>query len=187
MWTWGVYWKRGSPTLAWHELSFEHWDGGKREKQELGQWKKEFEGFERKLYAFFPPRKLSRQNNRNWPTRWNWSSLALVVDIYAQRRLNLRLTPLRDTIPSINPDYSLLEESTHLLVVMLVLWRPSPTCCHLFLDLLLENYRLFDWFSGRANTCSLSTRSHLHLLTSTLWGKAEGEERELYFILFPDM
>lgn len=150
---------------------------------------KGFEGFEGKLHAFFP-RILSRQNNRNWPTEWNWSSLALVVDICAQRWFNLRLTPLRDTIPSINPDYILLEESTALLANCCdagVVKAPSTMLPSTFGPPSWKVQTILLIFFVEGQTHTFSARSHLRLLTSTLWGEAEGEGGELYLILFPDM
>lgn len=145
---------------------------------------KGFEGFEGKLHAF-PPRILSRQNNRNWPTEWNWSSLALMVDICAQRRFNLRLTPLRDTIPSINPDYILLEESTALLWCWCCEGPVQHAAIYIWTSFLKSTDYFIDFLEGQTHT--LSARSHLRLLTSTLWGEAEGEGGELFLILFPDM
>lgn len=70
-----------------------------------------------KLYTLFPL-KFCQGKISSWPSEWKWRSLALTVDIWAQSGLNLRLTPFRDTIPSISLDYILLEENTVLLT-----WR----------------------------------------------------------------
>lgn len=133
-----------------------------------------------KLHTFSPP-KFCRGKISSWPTEWKWSSLALAVDICSQRRLNLRLTPFRDTIPSISLDYILLEESTALLAKLLWGWRCEGPLC---LDRLLEKYRLLHRFSGRANTLSPSQEPSPPFDFDPPKGRARGREEDLISFCF---
>lgn len=114
-----------------------------------------------KLYTFFPL-KFCQGKITSWPSEWKWRSLALTVDIWAQSGLNLRLTPFRDTIPSINLDYILLEENTVLLTWR---WRSESPHQYAAISVCTASLKSPDYFIDflEGQTRSPPARSHFHL------------------------